>query len=104
MTHPAATAAAEPPLPDAALILRAAFQHDGLVVIAPMIAASGGSLVGRFHRAQLRVEIRRWIAHDKPAIVIMPNLEEHRGRRDRPSFERAGRHAVARLVASRNGS
>jgi NTE family protein len=79
-------------------------KHDGLVVIAPMIAASGGSLVGRFHRAQLRVEIRRWIADDKPAIVIMPNLEEHRSRRDRPSFERAGRHAVARLVASRNGS
>lgn len=78
--------------------------HDGLVVIVPMISASGGSLVGRFHRAQLRVELRRWIAHDKPAIVIMPNVEEHRVRRDRPSFEQAGRQAVARLAAGRNGS
>jgi NTE family protein len=78
--------------------------HDALVVIAPMITASGGSLVGRFHRAQLRFELRRWVAHGKPAIVIMPNLEEHRVRRDRPSFEQAGRRAVTRLVASRDES
>lgn len=78
--------------------------HDGLVVIAPMIAATGGSLVGRFHRAQLRFELRRWIAHEKPAIVIMPSVDEHRVRRDRPSFEKAGREAVARLVTGRNGA
>jgi predicted acylesterase/phospholipase RssA len=72
-------------------------QHDCVIVIAPMVSASGGSIAGRFHRAQLRTELHPWLTQGKPALVIVPTATEHADRRDRDAFEAAGRSAVARL-------
>lgn len=69
-----------------------------LLVISPMIPLTGGSLVSRFHRAQLRVEISQVaLRHDIPAVVVMPSQAAHAKRRDREPFAREGAEAVARL-------
>ncbi|MDW3179297.1 MAG: hypothetical protein R8J94_18015 [Acidimicrobiia bacterium] len=76
--------------------------HDAIIVIAPMVAGSGGSLVARSHRAQLRSELDPWVRSDKPAIIVTPNDVEHADRRDRQTFERAGAEAVRRLTIGRD--
>lgn len=69
-----------------------------LLVISPMIPLTGGTLVSRFHRAQLRVEISQVaLRHDIPAVVVMPSQAAHAKRRDREPFAREGAEAVARL-------
>lgn len=76
--------------------------HDAIVIIAPMVAASGGSIVTRSHRAQLRTQIEPWICTGKPTVVVIPNEAEHADRRNRETFERAGVLAVQRLLANRD--
>lgn len=72
--------------------------HDALIVIAPMVPATGGPLVGRLHRAQLRTELRPFLETSTPTIVILPDEAAHANRRDREAFAQAGGDAVARLA------
>lgn len=73
--------------------------HPVLVVISPMIPKSGGSIVSRFHRAQLKRELQPWTRRGRTAIVVMPSQEAHAQRRDRELFEPEGKRALQRLVA-----
>ena len=68
-----------------------------VVVISPMIPDSGGSFASKFHRAQLFEELRPWGVEGRAAIVIMPTEEEHKNRRDRDAFTRAGARSAERL-------
>lgn len=79
-------------------------EHDGLVVLAPMVGESGGSFLTRTHRAQLRRQLRPWIAQNKPVIVVLPSEQEHAERRDVDTFRPAGTAAVARLIQAGNWS
>jgi len=72
-------------------------EHPVVLVISPMIPASGGSLVSRSHRAQLRRELKPWMEPGRAAIVVMPSAEAHRERRDRERYEPEGAKSVARL-------
>ncbi len=63
--------------------------HDGLVVIAPMAARSGGNLLARSHRAQLIAELRPWVASGKPLVVVSPTGEEQTLRPDHSAFAAA---------------
>ena len=68
-----------------------------VVVISPMIPASGGSVVSNFHRSQLMEELRPWAQPGRAAVVIAPSESEHGARRDRNAASRAGAAAAARL-------
>ena len=70
-----------------------------IVVVSPMIPASGGSTVSKFHRAQLVEELRPWHETGRAAVVIMPNEDEHANRRDREFFRSAGTNAAERLFS-----
>ena len=70
-----------------------------IVVVSPMIPATGGSTVSNFHRSQLLEELRPWHLHDRKAVVIMPSEDEHANRRDRDAFREAGTRAAERLFA-----
>lgn len=72
--------------------------HPVLVVISPMIPRSGGSIVSRFHRAQLKRELKPWTRRGRTAIVVMPSQEAHAQRRDRELFEPEGARSVVRLL------
>ncbi len=76
--------------------------HDAIVVIAPMVAETGGSVLARSHNAQLRAQLAPWVRSTKPTIVVMPNEAEHADRRNREHFERAGVCAVQRLLENRD--
>lgn len=71
--------------------------HRVVVVVSPMIPATGGSLVSRFHRAQLRKELEPWTRDGRSAVVIMPSEAAHAERRDRERYEPEGARAVERL-------
>ncbi len=68
--------------------------HDVLVVIAPMVASTGGNLLARSHRAQLVVELRPWIESDKPLVVVTPSGDQQRLRPDHSAFAAAGMQQV----------
>lgn len=70
---------------------------DVAVVIAPMIPATGGTIVGRFHRAQLRSELDRLRRRSIPTVVVMPSEAAHADRKNREPFVVEGTAAVARL-------
>jgi hypothetical protein len=70
--------------------------HDALVVIAPMVARSGGSILARAHRSQLMDEIRPWLGTAKPVVLICPTGHEQARRHDHERFAAA---AVDRLRA-----
>ncbi len=72
-------------------------EPDVIVVIAPMIPASGGTVVARFHRAQLRAELAKPLQRGVPVVVVMPSEAAHAERRDREPFATEGAAAVARL-------
>ena len=72
-------------------------EHPVVLVISPMIPATGGSLVSRFHRAQLRQELKPWMKTGRTAIVVMPTAEAHAERRDRERYEPEGAKSVDRL-------
>ena len=72
-------------------------QHPVLVVVSPMIPEDGGSLVSRFHRAQLRRELRPWMQPGRTAVVVMPSEAAHAQRRDRELYAVEGSLAVDRL-------
>lgn len=67
------------------------------VVIAPMIPATGGTIVGRFHRAQLRSELDSLRRRNVPAVVVVPSESAHADRKNREPFVVEGAAAVARL-------
>ena len=75
-------------------------QHPVLVVVSPMVPKDGGTLVSRFHRAQLRRELRPWMQTGRTAVVIMPSEAAHAQRRNRELYAAEGALAVDRLVAS----
>lgn len=64
--------------------------HDLIIVVAPMIPSSGGSISARLHRAQLRVELDRAVSAGLPVVVVAPSAAEHARRRDLAYFVRAG--------------
>lgn len=68
-----------------------------VVVITPMIPASGGSTISNFHRCQLIEELRPWQLPGRTAVVIAPSAEEHERRRDREEASQSGRAAAERL-------
>ncbi len=70
-----------------------------IVVISPMIPATGGKVVSNFHRSQLIEELRPWSEPGRVAVVVMPSEDEHANRRDRNSFKEAGARAAERLFA-----
>ena len=72
-------------------------QFPVIVVVSPMIPASGGSVASKFHRSQLFEELRPWHEEGRTAVVIMPSEDEHENRRDREAFALAGTHAAERL-------
>ena len=72
--------------------------HPVIVVVSPMIPASGGSTMSRFHRAQLRCELLPWMQHGRTAVVVMPSAEAHANRRDREFYEPQGARSVERLI------
>lgn len=75
-------------------------QHPVLVVLSPMVPKDGGSLVSRFHRAQLRRELRPWMQTGRTAVVIMPSEAAHAQRRNRELYVAEGALAVDRLSHS----
>lgn len=68
-----------------------------VIVITPMIPASGGSTVSNFHRCQLIEELRPWQQAGRTAVVIAPSADEHGNRRDSQEASRSGRAAAERL-------
>ncbi len=68
--------------------------HDALVVIAPMAARSGGSLLARTHQAQLSVELRPWIGSGKPLVVVTPTGADQRLRPDHGAFAATAVRAI----------
>ncbi len=74
--------------------------HPVLVVISPMVPQTGGSLVSRFHCAQLRRELSPWLQTGRTAVVVMPSPEAHAERRNRELYETEGRLAVERLTSA----
>lgn len=72
-------------------------QTPVIFVVAPMVPATGGTLVGKFHRWQLFEELRPWREQGRAAVVVMPSEEEHANRRDREFFRAAGTAAAERL-------
>lgn len=77
--------------------------HDAIIVLAPMIGVTGGSVVTRFHRAQLRHQLRPWVRAGYPTLVVLPSESEHRDRRNVETFEPAGRSSVRRLCSEDKG-
>jgi predicted acylesterase/phospholipase RssA len=75
---------------------------DLVVIVAPMIPASGGSIASRLHRAQLRTELAPWLVAGRSALVIMPSEATHAERRDRERFTAAGIIAIEELVSAAN--
>lgn len=68
-----------------------------IVVIAPMIPASGGSIIDRSHRALLCTELAAPLRRSIPVVAVLPSPQAHSDRRNRDPFEREGRVAVNRL-------
>jgi predicted acylesterase/phospholipase RssA len=66
-----------------------------MVVIAPMIPDSGGSLLDRLHRRQLRTELSQ-LAPETAVVVVRPEP----GARRETRTSRAGAAAVRRLVSA----
>lgn len=70
-----------------------------IVVISPMIPSSDGSVASNFHRCQLIEELRPWTRDGRAAVVIMPNEDEFKARRDKEAASAAGSAAAERLFA-----
>lgn len=60
--------------------------HDLLIVIAPMVPASAGSLLQRGHRAALLTEVAAWRQADRPVIYLVPSAEALAQRSDHEAF------------------
>ncbi len=68
--------------------------HDALVVIAPMVARTGGNLLARMHRAQLIIELRPWTMSGKPLVIVTPSGDEQKLRPDHGAFAATGSERV----------
>lgn len=68
-----------------------------VVVIAPMVSASGGGYMSYFHRAALRAELATPIHQRIPVVIVMPSEAAHADRRNREPFVVEGAAAVGRL-------
>lgn len=60
--------------------------HDALIVVAPMVPGSGGSLVQRGHRASLLTELQPWQDADKPVVFVVPSPRGLAQRKDHDAF------------------
>lgn len=56
---------------------------DVLVVIAPLVSLTGGSIVSALGRHQLASELRPWHRSGKPALVFSPSGEQYKQRQQR---------------------
>lgn len=63
---------------------------DVLIVIAPLVATDGGTLVSALARHQLAVELRPWHRAQKPVIVLAPSGDSYSTRRDRAQHRADG--------------
>lgn len=64
---------------------------DVLVVIAPLVAVTGGSIVSALGRHQLASELRPWQRAGKPALVFSPNGDQYKRRQEREQHRADGR-------------
>lgn len=64
---------------------------DVLVVIAPLVATNGGSIVSALGRHQLASELLPWHRADKPVLVFSPNHTQYKGRQDREQHRADGK-------------
>lgn len=73
---------------------------DVLVVIAPLVALDGGSLVSALGRHQLAAELRPWRRAGKPALVFSPTGEQYGERQNRPKHRADGKAMAIAAVES----
>lgn len=71
---------------------------DVVLVIAPMVPQSGGSISARAHRALLRAELAPLIRGGVRVLVITPSAAAHARRKDREFFTDSGRKQILDLV------
>ncbi len=60
--------------------------HDALIVVAPMVPGSGGSVVERGNRASLLTELEPWQDAQKPVVFVVPSLNGLAHRKDHEAF------------------
>jgi len=77
--------------------LAAPHQLDVLVVIAPLVATTGGTLVSGLGRHQLAVELEPWRLASKPVFVLAPSSEHYASRNE---FERHQSDAYQLVVSN----
>ena len=71
---------------------------DVVVVLAPMVPQSGGSISSRAHRAMLRVELAPAIRRGASVLVVAPTPAAHKRRKDREFFTEYGKKQILELV------
>ncbi len=67
---------------------------DLLIVIAPMVPLSGGSLLKRAHRASLLAEISPWRNAGKPVVYLTPTPEAIGNKDDHEAFGTDARRQI----------
>lgn len=71
---------------------------DVVIVIAPMVPETHGSLVARSHRSLIRLELAEAHACGAHCVVIAPPAADHERRRDREFFRAAGTRLAESIV------
>ena len=71
---------------------------DVVLVLAPMVPQSGGSISSRAHRAMLRAELAPAIRNGASVLVVAPTDAAHKRRRDRDFFAEYGTKQILDLV------
>ena len=71
-----------------------------VVVIAPMVARTGGSWLTRLHRVQLRRELTTFLTAGTPIVVVVPEGTDRRRPDHADDFAAAGRADVRRLTTA----
>ena len=68
--------------------------HDLLIVIAPMVPASSGSLLQRGHRSALLSELGGWRSNNQPVIYLVPSVAALEERSNHEAFGQNARQQV----------
>ncbi len=76
-------------------------EGDVVVVIAPMVPASRGSLIARSHRSLLRLELAHAHAVGADSVVFAPPAADHERRRERGFFQAAGTRLATEAIDQR---
>ena len=68
--------------------------HDALIVVAPMVPGSGGSLVERGNRASLLTELQPWQDAAKPVVFVVPSPAGLAQRKNHDAFGSDARNQI----------